>query len=415
MGRGIHKILTAILLMGFILYPTVYSENPQPSFLTLTIYSDGYVFVEYYLSLDPKSPMANFSVFGEDLIDMVVSDNNGLSLEYSVNGEEITINSLGIEEVKLTYFTQDLTQKDSRFWILNFTSPVQSTLIFPSKATIIDFNKIPELIESDDDQTLLVMSEGKIEITYVTSVVGTKEYAQIIISEAEKTIQEIKNLKVIITDAETILLEAKQEFNIGNYIKAETNGKKAKTTAIQINNTASQANSSIIFASTEVEKAEKNGRTEGLSEAKNLHNQALTAYQTGNYTQALSLASQAITKAQLSTTPFPLMQAVGIIGFTGVVAGYMMLKVRKKEEPKIVKPKKAIDVEKIIKNKELRPEEIEAVRIIGEADGEIYEVELYSKLNLPRTTTWRLVKRLEDMAVVEIKKVRRSNVIRLKK
>jgi len=70
---------------------------------------------------------------------------------------------------------------------------------------------------------------------------------------------------------------------------------------------------------------------------------------------------------------------------------------------------------KYLKNEELREEEKEAIRLIIENNGEIHEADLFNKMNLPRTSTWRMVKRLEEMRIVEIRKVRRANVIKLRK
>ena len=87
-------------------------------------------------------------------------------------------------------------------------------------------------------------------------------------------------------------------------------------------------------------------------------------------------------------------------------------KAAKQRTPRERKP---IEVERYLKRDDLRQDEKDAIKIIAESNGEIPEAELYSKLALPRTTTWRLVKRLEKMGVVEITKVRRLNVIRLKR
>ena len=45
----------------------------------------------------------------------------------------------------------------------------------------------------------------------------------------------------------------------------------------------------------------------------------------------------------------------------------------------------------------------------------MYESELRKKFLLPRTTTWRAVKRLEREGIVEIEKVDQQNLIRLRK
>jgi uncharacterized membrane protein len=50
-----------------------------------------------------------------------------------------------------------------------------------------------------------------------------------------------------------------------------------------------------------------------------------------------------------------------------------------------------------------------------EKNGEAFEAELYDYVKLPRTTTWRLVKRLEGMGIIKRSKFRRQNLIRVKR
>ena len=74
------------------------------------------------------------------------------------------------------------------------------------------------------------------------------------------------------------------------------------------------------------------------------------------------------------------------------------------------------DKETIFKLKpELRQEDKEIVTFISEKGGRVYESELRKKFLLPRTTTWRAVKRLEREGIVEIEKVDQQNLIRLRK
>jgi len=75
-----------------------------------------------------------------------------------------------------------------------------------------------------------------------------------------------------------------------------------------------------------------------------------------------------------------------------------------------------VDVDKLFeREKYLRPEEMEVVQYLAEKHGTAFEAELYEKLNLPRTTTWRLLKRLEKMGIVDIRKSRRQNIVSVKK
>ena len=64
---------------------------------------------------------------------------------------------------------------------------------------------------------------------------------------------------------------------------------------------------------------------------------------------------------------------------------------------------------------ELRQEDKDIVVFIYEKGGRVFESELRKKFLLPRTTTWRAVKRLEREGIVEIEKVNQQNLIKLRK
>jgi uncharacterized membrane protein len=62
----------------------------------------------------------------------------------------------------------------------------------------------------------------------------------------------------------------------------------------------------------------------------------------------------------------------------------------------------------------LIPEEKKAIQFLVDNNGEAFEAELYDYVRLPRTTTWRMVKRLKGMNIITVTKFRRQNLVRLK-
>lgn len=62
---------------------------------------------------------------------------------------------------------------------------------------------------------------------------------------------------------------------------------------------------------------------------------------------------------------------------------------------------------------ELRPEEREVMQFISERGGKVLEAELRSKFLLPKTSMWRMVRRLERRGLVRIKKIGLQNEIEL--
>jgi uncharacterized membrane protein len=88
----------------------------------------------------------------------------------------------------------------------------------------------------------------------------------------------------------------------------------------------------------------------------------------------------------------------------------------RKKLPQTKKHEGEVDVDKILhREKYLRPEEVQVIHFLAEKNGTAFEAELYEKLNLPRTTTWRLIKRLQKMEIVIVTKSRRQNIVSIKR
>jgi uncharacterized membrane protein len=402
-----------------------FSEETTPETLLLTVYPDGFVFVDYTLQVDPTFPTQNITVFGQVLEDLLIVDNDGLPLDYSIINGTISVYSLGTNKIKLTYLTQDLTSKEGRYWTLTIVTPINTRIILPVETTIISLNQVPEMIETSGNRVELLMNASLIEVTYVIGVVGTEEHAQIVLNEAETTMMELKNLGINITEAEAKLQEANAAFNLGNYVEAETLGYEAKNLAIQINQTATQAQSKIDEAEETIANAQNEGRTVELNEAQDLLGQAYSAYNNGNYSEAINLATQAIVKAEEAeiflseeTDPCLIYGIVGAIVIASIVIlGFFFVRSRRKlQVVEVKKKKRRIDAERIfLVHKDLLPEEKQAIQFLVENNGEAFEADLYDYLKLPRTTNWRLVKRLEGMGIIKRTKFRRQNLVRIKR
>ena len=110
-------------------------------------------------------------------------------------------------------------------------------------------------------------------------------------------------------------------------------------------------------------------------------------------------------------------QLVAIISFPIIASVAFALWFRRRKKPPQTKETEVeVDVDKLLeKEKHLRPEEVQVISFLAEKHGTAFEAELYEKLNLPRTTTWRLLKRLEKMEIVDIHKSRRQNIVSIRK
>jgi uncharacterized membrane protein len=115
------------------------------------------------------------------------------------------------------------------------------------------------------------------------------------------------------------------------------------------------------------------------------------------------------------TTPL-IIAAIALSTAVPLIAAAIWLLKRKKPPLKPAEPEHEVDTKKLFeKHKDLRQEEIQVIGFLAEKHGTALEAELYEKLNLPRTTTWRLLKRLQTMDIVDITKARRQNAVSIKK
>jgi len=261
--------------------------------LTLTVYLDGFVMVNHELELNQTYPSINVTLLGEVHEDLLVVDEKSLPLDHSVSTGNATVYSLNATQIKISYFTPDLTSKTGKYWTLSTEGSTSVKVVLPEDASIISLNNVPELIESTDGQVSLVLPSGTIEITYI---------------------------------AEHSLYQPTQTYETWQFI---------------------------------------------------------------------------------AIVSFP------IIAFIAFALWFMR---RKKPPPQPKEPADEVDVDKLLeREKYLRPEEVQVIRFLAEKHGTAFEAELYEKLNLPRTTTWRLLKRLEKMEIVDIQKSRRQNIISIRK
>ena len=144
-----YLIFTLLLLLSLTSYPS-FSEETTRETLLLTVYSDGFVFIDYILHVDQTFPTQNITVFGQVLENLLVIDSDGLPLDFSIINSTLSVHSLGTNEIRVTYLTQDLTSKYGRYWTLTLVAPIDTRIILPVETAITSMNKVPEQIETNN-------------------------------------------------------------------------------------------------------------------------------------------------------------------------------------------------------------------------------------------------------------------------
>jgi len=333
--------------------------------LDFTIYEDGTTHIFYQTNVDEQSPDTTIDLFGNSIDNFVVQDENGTLLSSKINTNSATIQTLGASVIKIDYDTADLVTKSGKTWTFHVNSPTDFSLILPKNTVIIGMSTYPLNMQIVDNQSLITLPSGSADISYVFGVLGTSQTATLAIEKAQDFINNINSEGIKTPMASAKLADANSAFSQGKYSNAEVLANDAKNIASQEQQTA-------------------------LSNPK--------------------------------PTPDNTLFLIGG-GITGAIVVAIVLFKRTKSS----KPVKTIELSKnenlVIPNKEtifrlkpeLRQDDKDIVTFISENGGQAYESELRKKFLLPRTTTWRAVKRLEREGIVEIEKIDQQNLIKLRK
>jgi uncharacterized membrane protein len=350
------------------------------------------------VAVDPESPKADVQLFGETFENLAITDEAGFPLESEMAGNMLSITTLGVSKVYISYDTPDLTSKVGRYWTLNLNTPVSATIILPPEAVIINLNEVPEAIESRESQTVIIMPEGSIEITYTISVVGTREYALALIHEAENTIEKAKSLGADVREAEDLLTKAKEAFNAGNYAQAESYAKQAITLA---------------------KEAVKPTTATPTPTPTPTPTKTSTPSPTPSPTPTSLTPTETLTPAQPPTAapiiPMWILGAVIAVAIA-VVAAVLSVKRRGRSTLSLISEPANVSMDRILAEwgENLKVEDRQALQLLADHGGRMFESELKEKLGLPRTSLWRLVRRLEKLGIVEVKKIGGQNLVRIK-
>jgi hypothetical protein len=222
--RKSRLIVFSALLLVQALFNTpngLCDEQYTPQEFSVKVYSDGVADLLYKVDVDPTLLSVNVSLFGDAYENMMVSDQDGVLLDYAIFDGYVKIDVLGALSVDIEYTASDLTNKSGSLWILSLEVPVNTNIQLPNRATIISLNPTPIGISIIEESVSLTMPAGPIEVSYVLGVVGTKEHALALINEAETYIEEKIAEGLNMSEAEALLLQARNAYDERQYVQAE--------------------------------------------------------------------------------------------------------------------------------------------------------------------------------------------------
>ena len=426
--KNIIFILLYYVLITTFMFNFIYAQEYAPESLVVEIFSDGKAAIEYRLGADVTIPTMTIPLFGTVFEQLIVIDENGALVDSRIENGSLVVDTFGASHLLITYNT-DIVNKTGRLWTFVLDAPMNTSIKLPEDSVIIGLSQLPNSIRLSDNRYALVMPKGHNEISYVIGALGTKEHATVAISEAEKAISTNKIKDMVVDDAELKLNESKQAFDNRKYADAEILANDARTLANNTNHNAMLANTALGEAEIEI----MNSNVQGFNtiSAEQIFNQAAEEYVNGNYDEAFSLAQQA-KEVVLDARNVPLdtfdqtYVIIGVIVVSAAVVAVSALYIQsrrsmiEKSTPGVpvellAKERRTIDLTKIFTEKPyLRDDDKEALNFIAERGGEAFESEIRERFDLPKTTVWRLVKRLEREELVEVKKAGGQNLIRIR-
>lgn len=416
-----RKAVFLALILLTVVVPSAHAQDTTPTSLSITVYSDGTAKAVYLLDAEPTQVRVDVELFGLPFSNLVIRDEEGNPLAYTVHDSNVTIDSIGALELDIQYITSSLTAKYGTLWELNITAPTETRIILPLGASIVDLVTFPTNIGVVDGKSYLDFTIGDISLYYIIGLPSIAIEANEAINTADDyiTTKTIEGFKL--TTASNLLTQAEAQYNQGEYLEATS---LAETAYIQAQTLVTQAESSLIAlqrAEDAITEAQEDGRTVNLALAESMYDTAAEFYDAGDYAEAVTTANQAYQLAlQAETTSSgggnTMLYIVVLAALLAVGGGYMYMQKKKdssESHSSQVMKQIEVDLDKILSEHDLRLEEREVLRYIAEHKGEVFASEIRDRFEMPRSTTWRLIQRLKDLEIIEEVKIGNQSLLRI--
>jgi uncharacterized membrane protein len=334
------------------------------------VYRDGLVHVDQVLLVNETFPSILFRLLSSLVENVMVVDENQTVLDYEIDGLDMTVFSMGAVRVRIEYDTVALTQKDAGVWTLLVNSSYNVTVYLPLESTIVYLNRMPASIDTVDGTLTVSLHPAEWEISYVLPIIGPAVFrvSDLAINPAEVEVGNEVTISVAVT-------------NIGE-------GEGSHTIVLKVNQVVEDYQTVVLDAG--------DFTTVQFS---------VTKEEAGTYDVEIGELSGEFKVKEPPSMPIPPVYAAAIAAL-GVMGSLLVYRRRRRPS-----------AEKIFREYPyLRQEDRDVIKFIEENGGKAFESEVRKRFpDMPRTSLWRLVKRLERMELVSVKRIGLQNQIKLKK
>jgi uncharacterized membrane protein len=395
----------------------VYGQDYQGVSTAVKVYSDGSASIDLVIEPDPTLARLNISLIGDIYEDILASDPDGIILSWKENADGIEVDGLGVDQIIIAYTTSSITNKTGSKWTVIVKSETNSIITLPKDAVLVGLSPTPLAITTLDVNTVITMPAGTSSVSYLLGTTGTRENALILLTQAQGQVSEI-GLSAMVTQAEGLLEDAQAAYDGGQYSQSEQLSRQAMEQASTTLEMANQALGSINRA---FEMIKSNFGLD-IDEAQAVLDLAEAAHTAGDYQKAMDDADQAYDLAlALEAEPEPEPDGFPTVYIIGgavvlVAAGAFLMMGRKKPEAKIERPESVQpDVnldEEFRKRPHLRTDDKAILRFIQDSGG-AFITEIRERFDIPKSSAWRMIKRLEDEGLIQSTKVGRETYLQL--
>ncbi len=412
------RIVLLLILSASLFVSAAQGQDYSPVTMVIDVYSDGSVNVEYVVEPEPTLARVNVTMPGEPYLDVLVVDPDGVIMDWDPVDGGVEVDSFGANEITISYSTQSLTNKMGSMWAVSVSSQVNAVITLPRDAVLVGISPAPSGITIVDGKATITMPPGASSVSYILGSTGTREHALVLLNNAEDMVNEVRLKGVVVDAAQEILEGAREAYADGLFAQSEQLSLQSVETARDTEEAADEAMNAIEEAEDIIETKTGQIGAEALTEANQLLEEATEAYEAGEYGDSLTKAEQAY-DAALSSQPETggnqTLIMLGIAAAALLVAGYIYMNRRKPGLP--AKPETQapqVDLDAVFRNNpHLRTDDKAILRYVQESGG-AFITEVRERFDVPKSSAWRMVKRLEEEGLLEVSTVGRETYLQLK-
>jgi uncharacterized membrane protein len=340
-------------------------------------------------------------------------------MDWDQKTDGIEVDSIGAKELTISYSSTFLTNKTGSKWTVSIESPVYTTFILPLDAVLVKLSSTPSAISITDNRAAITMPQDLSSISYMLGTTGTKEHSMVLLSQTETKIYEATRSGIIVNQAETLFIQATQAHKTGSYILAEQLSQQIIQEISDIVELASQAEAQITLTEELFDTKTGSINQETIDSVNTILENAKLDYDEGKYTSANTKAFEAYTLLQ-SAQPISkgsqnyLIIGPGLALVAGIGIFYMKNMGKTSENPLDFDEKTEANLDQILEEKKhLRTSDKEVLRFIDETDG-AFMTEIRERFDMPKSSAWRMAKRLEEEGVIMTTQVGRETYLQLR-